>query len=401
MTAGTRPDRRPLSSPALKFLRRLDDYVDRALAGAEIRRVEEHLAECLACASAARFERSLLDGIRVRLRRIAVPDQLRSSHPHPSHERDHVPGRRADPAAGRAHDGGAEAGRLAAGRAARTELEALGAVPLRAAVGHGARGLFGRRRRAGTTSRTTRRAAGPTAGARTACWASPTASAGCASRWRCGTGAIRSSRSACSASPAPRATTARTSRSCTTTSTPRRPTRTCKALYKYPQAEFPYEPLVEENRRARQGRARVRAARHRRLRRRPLLRRVRRVRQGRADDMLIRITVANRGPEAATAARAADAVVPQHLGWGRDRRGLLAQARARRTRRAGQRRSPSTCRRSAATLVEAETAPTAAPALLFTENETNARAAVRRAQPAARTSRTPSTSRGERRDAMR
>lgn len=63
----------------VEVLRRLDDYVDRALTGAEIRRVEEHLAECLACASAARFERSLLDGIRVRLRRIAVPDQLRSS----------------------------------------------------------------------------------------------------------------------------------------------------------------------------------------------------------------------------------------------------------------------------------------------------------------------------------
>ena len=40
-----------------------------------------------------------------------------------------------------------------------------------------------------------------------------------------------------------------------------------KALYKYPQAEFPYERLVRENRRSGQGRARVRAGRHRRLRR--------------------------------------------------------------------------------------------------------------------------------------
>ena len=37
-------------------------------------------------------------------------------------------------------------------RPAREELEALGAVPLRAAVGHGARGLLGRRATAGTTS---------------------------------------------------------------------------------------------------------------------------------------------------------------------------------------------------------------------------------------------------------
>ena len=41
-----------------------------------------------------------------------------------------------------------------------------------------------------------------------------------------------------------------------------------KALYKYPQAEFPYARLVEENRRRGQRRARVRARRHRRLRRR-------------------------------------------------------------------------------------------------------------------------------------
>ena len=53
-----------------------------------------------------------------------------------------------------------------------------------------------------------------------------------------------------------------------------------KALYKYPQRAFPYAELVAENRPARPGRAGVRAARHRRLRRRSLLRRPRRVRQG-------------------------------------------------------------------------------------------------------------------------
>ncbi len=62
-----------------EVLRRLDDFVDRALGFEEIRRVEEHLADCVACAEAARFESSLIAGIRARLRRIAVPSGLRES----------------------------------------------------------------------------------------------------------------------------------------------------------------------------------------------------------------------------------------------------------------------------------------------------------------------------------
>ena len=70
------------------------------------------------------------------------------------------------------------------------------------------------------------------------------------------------------------------------------------------------------------GRAGVRAGRHRRLRRRPLLGRRRRLRQGRArPTCCMRITVENRGPDAGDAARAADAVVPQHLGVGPARLG--------------------------------------------------------------------------------
>ena len=60
-------------------LRRLDDYLDRVLSERELTQVEAHLADCLACAGAARFERSLLDGIRLRLRRIAVPVELRNA----------------------------------------------------------------------------------------------------------------------------------------------------------------------------------------------------------------------------------------------------------------------------------------------------------------------------------
>ena len=46
-----------------------------------------------------------------------------------------------------------------------------------------------------------------------------------------------------------------------------------KALYKYPQAAFPYEQLLDENRRRDSERSGVRAHGHRHLRRRPLLRR--------------------------------------------------------------------------------------------------------------------------------
>ena len=87
--------------------------------------------------------------------------------------------------------------------------------------------------------------------------------------------------------------------------------------YHYPQREFPYDELVAVNRAARPGRARVRAGRHRDLRRGPVLGGHRRLRQGRP-----RPTCAsgsrshNRGPGGGDPARAAHAVVPQHLGVG-------------------------------------------------------------------------------------
>ena len=90
-----------------------------------------------------------------------------------------------------------------------------------------------------------------------------------------------------------------------------------KYLYKYPQREFPYRDLVETNRRANAGGARVRAPRHGDLRRRPLLRRLPRVRQGgpgRHPDPRV-------GPQprpgGGPAAAPADALVPEHLVVGR------------------------------------------------------------------------------------
>lgn len=51
----------------------LDDYVDRELAPDEITRVEEHLATCAQCARESRFEHSLLEGLKSKIRQIEVP----------------------------------------------------------------------------------------------------------------------------------------------------------------------------------------------------------------------------------------------------------------------------------------------------------------------------------------
>ena len=73
-----------------------------------------------------------------------------------------------------------------------------------------------------------------------------------------------------------------------------------KFLYKYPQAEFPYAGSSRRTAAADGQRLRVRAARHRHLRRGPLLRHRHRVRQGRRrKTSAIRIEAFNRGPEPA------------------------------------------------------------------------------------------------------
>jgi hypothetical protein len=56
--------------------RRLDDYLDRELSPDERRLVEEHLRVCGICASEFRFEQSVLDGVRDKLSRLAVPADL-------------------------------------------------------------------------------------------------------------------------------------------------------------------------------------------------------------------------------------------------------------------------------------------------------------------------------------
>jgi len=55
---------------------RLDDYLDRELTGEEMRLVREHLETCAQCASEYRFEAAVLNGVKSKLRRLAVPSDL-------------------------------------------------------------------------------------------------------------------------------------------------------------------------------------------------------------------------------------------------------------------------------------------------------------------------------------
>jgi anti-sigma factor (TIGR02949 family) len=58
---------------------RLDDYLDRNLSDEEIALVARHLDECLMCANEYRFEATVLEGLKARLRRVEMPAHLLSS----------------------------------------------------------------------------------------------------------------------------------------------------------------------------------------------------------------------------------------------------------------------------------------------------------------------------------
>ena len=91
--------------------------------------------------------------------------------------------------------------------------------------------------------------------------------------------------------------------------------------YHYPQAAFPYQDLIDRERPARQVRARIRAARHRRVRRATATGSSRcDYAKADPDDLLMTVRVTNAGPGRRHPARAADRVVPQHLVLGRSTR---------------------------------------------------------------------------------
>src|SRR5262249_52280541 len=142
-----------------------------------------------------------------------------------------------------------------------------------------------------------------------------------------------------------------------------------KALYKYPQVEFPYASLVEENRR--------------RTRRDPEFEVLdtgvfdgnryfdvfAEYAKGAPDDLLIRLTVANRGPEPATLHLLPTLWFRNTWSWGRTGEGYWPRGRiARRdaTSLVAQHASLGTFRLAIET-----PAGHPAPALLFTENESN------------------------------
>lgn len=56
----------------------MDEYLDRELAAAEAARVREHLETCAACASEFAFEENVLLTVKAKLRRVAIPAELRA-----------------------------------------------------------------------------------------------------------------------------------------------------------------------------------------------------------------------------------------------------------------------------------------------------------------------------------
>lgn len=63
----------------MEVFERLDDYLDRNLSSDEVAFVVRHLDECVVCAGEYRFEATVLEGLKARLRRIDVPAHLLSS----------------------------------------------------------------------------------------------------------------------------------------------------------------------------------------------------------------------------------------------------------------------------------------------------------------------------------
>ncbi len=137
--------------------------------------------------------------------------------------------------------------------------------------------------------------------------------------------------------------------------------------YMYPQAEFPYARLVDENQLARQARSGVRARRHRDLRRRSLLGDHGRLREGVARGHADPDQRPERRPRGGDDRRAADDLVPQHVVVGHRREDAIDPARERPSRRPARTSSARAC-----------SPATARPRPLFCDNETNSERLWRR-----------------------
>ena len=60
-----------------EVFRRMDDFLDRELAADEVARVRDHLETCAVCAGEYTFEGAVLRELKAKLRRVAVPEDLR------------------------------------------------------------------------------------------------------------------------------------------------------------------------------------------------------------------------------------------------------------------------------------------------------------------------------------
>ena len=145
-----------------------------------------------------------------------------------------------------------------------------------------------------------------------------------------------------------------------------------KSLYKYPQAAYPYEPLVRVNRERGKHDPEYELADTGVFEENRYFDVTAEYAKGDPDDILIRITVANRGPEAAVVHLLPTLWFRNTWSWGREGEGYWPRPSLR---RAGPRAIVAEHAALGRYLLEAEPAepaePEAEPELLFTENESN------------------------------
>jgi hypothetical protein len=143
-----------------------------------------------------------------------------------------------------------------------------------------------------------------------------------------------------------------------------------KALYKYPQAEYPYESLVRVNRERGKGDPEFELLDTGAFEGNRYFDVFAEYAKADTDDILVRITVANRGPETATLHLLPTLWFRNTWSWGREGEGYWPKPALRRT---GPARIEAEHQSLGRYLLEAEPMDgAAAPELLFTDNETNA-----------------------------
>ena len=142
-----------------------------------------------------------------------------------------------------------------------------------------------------------------------------------------------------------------------------------KALYKYPQAEYPYEPLVRVNRERGKAEPEFELLDTGVFDGERYFDVVAEYAKAGTDDILVRITVANRGPEAATLHLLPTLWFRNTWSWGREGEGYWPKPSLR---RAGPARIDADHQSLGRYVLEAEPAAgEPVPELLFTDNETN------------------------------